>query len=108
MIRPGGLTAAMVIHVLEMSDLILVCIGEGSCNTGYTISNLKGMKGNCKECVYCAQVVRCSPQIKESLLNNITLLKKEDIFNYMVGECLETFCMGHELLDMFRWRVRHC
>jgi hypothetical protein len=65
------------------------------------------MKGNCKECVYCAQVVRCSPQIKESLLNNITLLKKEDIFNYM-GECLETFCMGHELLDMIRWRVRHC
>ena len=96
----------MVIHVLEMSNLILVCIREGSCIIGSTIGNLKGVKGNCKECIYCARVVRCSPQIKESLTNNIILLEKENAFNHM-GECLEMGHLGRELLDMTRQGVSH-
>ncbi len=64
------------------------------------------MEGNCEEHIYCA-VVRCSPRIKESLLNNIILLEKEDAFNHM-GECLEMGHLGHELLDMIRWGVSHC
>ena len=61
MIRPGSLAVAMVIHVSELSNPILVCIREGSCIIGSTVSNLKGVKGNCKECVYCARVVGFSP-----------------------------------------------
>jgi hypothetical protein len=88
MIGPGSLVAAMVIHVLEMSNPILVCIWEGSRITASAIiSNLKWMKGSCEECIYHARVVRCSPKIKESLPNNITLSEKKDVFNYM-GECL--------------------
>jgi hypothetical protein len=107
MIRPGSLAAAMVIHVLEMSNLIHVCIIEGLHIIGSAIGNLKGVKGNCKEWIYCAWVVRCSPQIKESLPNNIILLEKEDAFKHM-GEYLEMGCMGHELLDMTRQGVSHC
>jgi hypothetical protein len=33
----------------------------------------------------------------ESLPNNIIPSEKEDIFNHM-GECLEAFCSGYELL----------
>jgi hypothetical protein len=73
MIRPGGLAAAMVMHVSEMSNPILVCIREGMCIIGSTIGILKGVKGNCKEHIYCAWVVRYSPQIKESLPNHIIL-----------------------------------
>jgi hypothetical protein len=40
-----------------------------------------------------------SPQIKDSLMNNIILLKKEDTFNHMRG-CIKTGCLGCELLDM--------
>jgi hypothetical protein len=46
MIRPGNLAAAMVIHVLEMSNPILVCIREGSRIIGSTIGSCKGVKGN--------------------------------------------------------------
>jgi hypothetical protein len=46
MIRPGGLAAAMVIHVLEMGNTIFVCIREGLCIIGSAIGNLKGAKGN--------------------------------------------------------------
>jgi hypothetical protein len=37
MIRPGGLAVAMVVHVLELCNPILVCIGEGSGIRGSTI-----------------------------------------------------------------------
>jgi hypothetical protein len=63
------------------------------------------MEGNCEEHIHCA-VVRCSPKIKESLLNNIILLWKEDAFNHM-GEHLETGHLGDVLLDMTRWGVSH-
>jgi hypothetical protein len=53
------------------------------------------------------QVARFSPQIKESLTNNIILLKKEDVFNH-IQECIKTGCLGCELLDMTRKGVRHC
>jgi hypothetical protein len=41
----------MVIHVSELSNPILVWIREGSCIIHSAISNLKGAKGNCKECI---------------------------------------------------------
>jgi hypothetical protein len=44
MIRPGGLAAAMVIHVLEMSNLILVFIRERSHIGGSAIVNGEGVK----------------------------------------------------------------
>jgi hypothetical protein len=87
--------------------LLLVCIREGSHITSSTIGNLKGVKGNCEECIHCAWVVGCSPQIKESLPNNFTLLEREEVFNY-IGECLEMVQLGCELLDMTRQGVRHC
>jgi hypothetical protein len=40
-----------------------------------------------------------SPQIKESLTNNIIVLKKENLFNHM-GECIKMSHLGSELLDM--------
>jgi hypothetical protein len=43
MIRPGGLAAAMVINVSELSNLILVCIREGSGIRGSDIGNCKGV-----------------------------------------------------------------
>ncbi len=43
MTRSGSLAAAMVIHVLEMSNLILVYIREGLHIIGSTIGNCKGM-----------------------------------------------------------------
>jgi hypothetical protein len=46
MIRPGSLTAAMVIHALEMSNLIHACIGEGSHILVFAIGNCKGVKEN--------------------------------------------------------------
>jgi hypothetical protein len=46
MMRPGGLAAAMVIHVSELSNPILVCIREGSRIRGSTIGNCKGVKGD--------------------------------------------------------------
>ena len=47
MIRPVGLAVAMVIHVLELCNLILVCIREGLCIRGSAIGNGKGVKGDC-------------------------------------------------------------
>ena len=40
-------------------------------------------------------------------INNITPSEEENIFNHM-GECLEAFCPGHELLYMINQRVSHC
>jgi hypothetical protein len=87
-IRQGGLAVAMVIHVLELSNPILVCIREGSRIIGSAIGNGKGVKGNCKELVCCTRVVKLSPQITEGLMNNIILLEKENAFNHM-GECIK-------------------
>jgi hypothetical protein len=47
MIRPGGFAVAKVIHVLELCNLILVCIREGSRIRGSAIGNGKGVKGDC-------------------------------------------------------------
>ena len=57
MIRQGSLVVATVIHISELSNRILVCITEGSHIVRSTVSNLKGVKGNCNESVYCVGVV---------------------------------------------------
>jgi hypothetical protein len=46
MIRPGGLAVAMVIHVLELCNPILVRIREGSHIIGSAIGNGKGVNGD--------------------------------------------------------------
>jgi hypothetical protein len=102
MISPGGLAVAMVIHVSELCNPILVCIREGLCIRGSAIGNGKGVKGDCSEHVDCAPVAGFSPQIKESLTNNIILLKKENTFNH-IREHIKMGCLGCELLDMTRW-----
>jgi hypothetical protein len=45
MIRPGGSAVAMVIHVLELCNLILVFIWNRSRIGGCAIGNCKGVKG---------------------------------------------------------------
>jgi hypothetical protein len=45
-IRPGSLAVAIVIHVSELCNLILVCIREGSCIGGSIVANGKGVKGD--------------------------------------------------------------
>jgi hypothetical protein len=47
MIRPGGFAFAMVIHFLELCNLILVCNREGLRIRGSAIGNGKGVKGDC-------------------------------------------------------------
>jgi hypothetical protein len=101
-IRPGSLAVAMVIHVSELSNPILVCITrEGSCIISPAIDNQKEVKGNHKECIYHEWVVRFFLRIKESLTNNIILLGKENAFNHM-REHIEMGLLGSELLDMTR------
>ena len=60
--------------------------------------------------IYCAWVARFSPQIKESLTNNIILLEKESSFNHM-GEHIKRGNLGSELLYMARrgliWYRKH-
>ena len=46
MIRPGSLAVAMVIHVLELCNPILVCIRERLHIRGSAIGNCKGVKGD--------------------------------------------------------------
>jgi hypothetical protein len=46
MIRPGSLAVAMVIHVSELCNPILVCIIEGSHSKGSTVGNCKGTRGH--------------------------------------------------------------
>jgi hypothetical protein len=107
MIRPGGLAVAMVIHVLELCNLILVCIREGLNIGGSAVGNGKGVKGDHSEHIDGALVARFFPQIKEGLTNSIILLKKENAFNHM-GECIKMGSLGCELLDMTRQGARHC
>jgi hypothetical protein len=61
MIRPGSLAVAMVIHILELCNLILVCIREGLQSRGSIVGNCKGVKGNCYECIDCAWVAGLFP-----------------------------------------------
>jgi hypothetical protein len=56
--------------------------------------------------VHSARVAGFSPRIKESLTNNIILLKNENALNHM-GECIKMGCLGCELLDMTEQGVSH-
>jgi hypothetical protein len=87
-IRQGSLVVATVIHISELNNLILVCIREGSHIISSTVSNLKGMIWNCNESVYCVGVVGFSSWIKESLMNNIILLEKENAFKWPPYYCI--------------------
>jgi hypothetical protein len=56
MIRPGSLAVAMVIHVSEPCNPILVCIREGLPSRGSTVCNCKGacqgeLLGVCRLCM---------------------------------------------------------
>jgi hypothetical protein len=98
-IRTGSLALAMVIHVLELCNLVCVSIWERLHMWGSAIGSCKGVKEKHEERIYCAQVSGFSPQIKESLTNNIIILEKENAFTHS-GECIKIGHLGCELLEM--------